>query len=368
MTVEQSAKSNRWGQLASLFRGPESAKLTLRDRWKFLLTRKQSPAHKQNLLHERACQETLFGVPLGISIKYASAVVNLGRNGGYLNCLVPIVVAECGGYLKDHAVNTEGIFRVNGSSKRVRQLQDLFNTGPAYGMDIAWEDFSIHDVANLFRRYLNCLPEPVISPHLYLLFRKAYSEHQDSEDAQIMAFQSLLPHLPRPNQILLLYLVNLLAYFAERQETTRMNAGNLATIFQPCVLAHPSHLFRPEEYRYSSLVVEHLIKYSNRLKVPPRHSIPLPPHQSVVEYDYTHKVTKTIPNDMDHRGTSNQPPLSQLRRSLSLGKRRAIRKSSVTVGILQNAPESSGSCPMPAKSITRSVTLPGKHRRRTQEL
>ncbi|KAK9712147.1 GTPase activating protein (GAP) for Rho1p [Basidiobolus ranarum] len=369
MVVEQRVKQNRWEQFASLFKSSESVKPNLRDRWKILLSRKHT-VNKQTPHQERASHEPLFGAPLSTSTKYAATVVNLGRNGGYLNCLVPIVVAECGTYLKKNGIDTKGIFRINGSTKRVGQLQELFNAGPLYGRNASWNGYTVHDVANLLRRYLNCLPEPVISPHLYFLFREAYKTHEENGEMQLQAFQNLLSYLPRPNQSLLLYLMNLLAYFAEHQETTLMDADNLATIFQPCILAHPSHTLQPMEYRYSSLVVRRLIEHSNQLKVPPHHDIPLP-LQPVIEYDYSPKIMKEKKIEMFSLNPLPTPPLNQLSRSLSLGKRKYTKKPSLmrsdSQTFLQIVQESSDSYQFKMMNVKRSATLPGKQRKMTQE-
>ena len=42
---------------------------------------------------------------------------------------VPIIVGRCGSYLKQKA-DIEGIFRVSGSAKRMRDLQAIFDEGP----------------------------------------------------------------------------------------------------------------------------------------------------------------------------------------------------------------------------------------------
>jgi len=44
--------------------------------------------------------------------------------------VIPVVVAKCGLYLKEHGTEVEGAFRISGSSKRMRELQTLFDTGP----------------------------------------------------------------------------------------------------------------------------------------------------------------------------------------------------------------------------------------------
>lgn len=56
-----------------------------------------------------------------------------GGRLGYGNAdsrIIPVVVAKCGLYLKEHATEVEGAFRVSGSSKRMRELQTIFDTGP----------------------------------------------------------------------------------------------------------------------------------------------------------------------------------------------------------------------------------------------
>lgn len=43
---------------------------------------------------------------------------------------IPVVVAKCGLYLKEHATEVEGTFRISGSTKRMRELQTVFDNGP----------------------------------------------------------------------------------------------------------------------------------------------------------------------------------------------------------------------------------------------
>ena len=83
--------------------------------------------------------------------------------------VIPIVVAKCGLYLKDNATEVEGVFRISGSAKRMRDLQEIFDTGPKvcllglsgsdeadwqYGKNMDWKTlpYTPHDVATIFRR------------------------------------------------------------------------------------------------------------------------------------------------------------------------------------------------------------------------
>jgi hypothetical protein len=43
---------------------------------------------------------------------------------------IPVVVAKCGLHLKEEATEVEGTFRISGSAKRLKELQDLFDMGP----------------------------------------------------------------------------------------------------------------------------------------------------------------------------------------------------------------------------------------------
>ncbi|KAK5960965.1 GTPase-activating protein SAC7 PWA37_001487 [Arxiozyma heterogenica] len=113
----------------------------------------------------------VFGVSLSDSLSAASAevivqseLVSFGR--------IPIVVAKCGAFLKSNGLETSGIFRIAGNSKRVKELQYIFSHGPDYGSKFNnWDGYSVHDVASLLRRFLNNLQEPLIPLSLYEDFR-----------------------------------------------------------------------------------------------------------------------------------------------------------------------------------------------------
>ncbi|CCC71534.1 hypothetical protein NCAS_0H02240 [Naumovozyma castellii] len=114
----------------------------------------------------------IFGVPLDKSLQHAHAKVVVQTDLLKLGD-IPVVVAKCGAYLKAHGLKTNGIFRKAGNNKRVKELQAIFSTPPEYGFEFSdWDNYTIHDVATLLRRYLNNLTEPLISLNLYDAFRK----------------------------------------------------------------------------------------------------------------------------------------------------------------------------------------------------
>ena len=78
------------------------------------------------------------------------------------------------------ATTTEGIFRLSGSAKRIKELQHIFDTPPSYGKKLTWVGYSVHDAANILRRYLNHLPDPVIPVQWYDQFRSIHGKRLNS--------------------------------------------------------------------------------------------------------------------------------------------------------------------------------------------
>jgi len=173
------------------------------------------------------------------------------------------------------ATNVEGIFRLSGSEKRIKELKLAFDSPDRYGKGLDWAGYTVHDAANVLRRYLNNLPEPIVPLDLYDQFRKPLVGHtkeavgdqdgpqlQDDFDANkaIVTYQHLITELPPLNRQLLLYILDLLAVFASKSDENRMTSANLAAIFQPGILSHPDHDMKPEQYRLSQDVLIFLIE------------------------------------------------------------------------------------------------------------
>ncbi|KND92144.1 Rho-GTPase-activating protein 5 [Tolypocladium ophioglossoides CBS 100239] len=237
----------------------------------------------------------IFGIPLRQSITYANVAISLVDENGrsYIYGYVPIVVAKCGVFLKEKggwepAVQTcvptgiEGIFRLSGSEKRIKELKSIFDSPDRHGKGLVWDSYTVHDAANVLRRYLNDLPEPVVPLDLYERFRDplrgatkqavgdADGPHfvdNFDENAAIEKYQQLITELPPLNRQLLLYILDLLAVFAAKSVENRMNPQNLAAIFQPGMLSHPAHAMAPEEYRLNQCVLIFLIQHQDHFLI-----------------------------------------------------------------------------------------------------
>ncbi|CAG8584814.1 18335_t:CDS:10 [Dentiscutata erythropus] len=278
----------------------------------------------------------IFGVDLAEGIEYARVPICMAGPDGkqYIYGYIPTIVAKCGMFLKEQgfgnknpknhagvdtfATTTEGIFRLSGSAKRIKELQTIFDSPPVYGKTLTWVGYSVHDAANVLRRYLNHLPDKVIPLVWYDKFRAVHVSYKDA-GALVENYQRLIQSLPKENQHLLLYILDLLAVFSSKSSQNLMPSKNLASIFQPGILSHPDHDMDPEQYKLSQEVVEFLIDYQNYFLM----SLPNPDHDiPVIEPIRTRNIdpdTDTMslmePYDL------NNVPITQLplrRSSLSL--------------------------------------------------
>ncbi|KAI7949331.1 hypothetical protein MJO28_008152 [Puccinia striiformis f. sp. tritici] len=199
----------------------------------------------------------VFGTKLEDSLQTASVAISMigSDQKAYIYGFIPVVVAKCGLYLKENGTHIEGIFRISGSTKRMKELQAIFDDPPFYGKDLDWKSnpnhspdqhdtlesdlkpyFTIHDAANVLRRYLMCLPEPLISQSMYEDLKDVLKKFEADKPKQIKLFKSLLSTSIKPStQYLLLYLLDLLSVFANRSDQNLMTANNLAVVFQPAL-------------------------------------------------------------------------------------------------------------------------------------
>lgn len=220
-------------------------------------------------------EHPVFGKPLKESLKRASVQISTANANGdlYVWGYIPVVVAKCGLHLKETATEVEGTFRVNGSAKRMRDLQAAFEKPPRFGKDLDWkkEHYTTHDVASVFRRYLTQMPEPVIPHHMYHDFRNALAKKPFNKEEVIATYKHLIQRMPRANQYLLLYVLDLLSVFARKSDKNLMTAANLAVIFRPGLISHPDHELSPSEHQLSQQVLEFLIAHQDwfLLDIPP---------------------------------------------------------------------------------------------------
>ena len=178
------------------------------------------------------------------------------------------------------ATEVPGTFRVNGSNKRMRELQQAFETPPRvrvnppplplsplthpqYGKDLDWkqETYTTHDVASVFRRYLTQMPEPVIPYDLYHDFRDALAKQPNTHEQVVTTYKRLLRQMPPPNQYLLLYVLDLLSVFARKSDKNLMTAESECHNFAP-LLPSQRNTSREEAYEGRDAIIIELCAHA----------------------------------------------------------------------------------------------------------
>lgn len=198
------------------------------------------------------------------------------------------------------ATNIEGVFRIGGSEKRMKELTEVFDTPPSYGRNVDWSRYSVHDAASLLRRYLNQMPEPIIPLDLYAEFRNVITSDRFEQNSAVRTYRLLITSCPPANQYLLLYVLDLLAVFAHKSDVNKMSANNLAIIFQPGLLSHPSIMQSKDEHQVAIRVLGFLITHQQHfvLALSPPPPPNLQPEQLTVARPVANDVT-IYPSDSD---------------------------------------------------------------------
>lgn len=154
--------------------------------------RKPSPSYLNDVNNSSNSNKVIFGVSLQESVNCACATIQI-RDKNNQNAVgrIPVIVANCARFLKKDATRVEGIFRLSGSARRIKELQAILtDPNQNYGKDLDWSPYTVHDAANLLRRYLNYLPEPIIPLDFYNKFREPLDN-----------YPSIVEHLQGKNAI-----------------------------------------------------------------------------------------------------------------------------------------------------------------------
>jgi hypothetical protein len=219
------------------------------------------------LFSKKDKKKEVFGVPLISSLEYA--FVYIDPNDNCNNKKIPIVVYECINFIKKNGMTKEGIFRVNGSERRINSCLNVFNESAGYGFGYDFEGMNVFDVASLLKLYIRQLPEPLIPFCLYNTFLDVIKYIPDTNE-KVKAFQYLFMLLPSAHLILLEILLEFLSEITEYYEQNHMNSHNLACIFAPNLLrskeSTPTNtnnitFTSSDEYEIALQVVEFLIDH-----------------------------------------------------------------------------------------------------------
>uniref|UniRef100_A0A8C4ZFI9 Myosin IXb n=1 Tax=Gadus morhua TaxID=8049 RepID=A0A8C4ZFI9_GADMO len=147
---------------------------------------------------------------------------------------VPQVLEMLLVYVEMNGLDTEGIYRKSGSACRARELHQILETNPETA---SLENYPIHTITGLVKRWLRELPEPLMTFNLYNDFLHAAELPEKSE--RIRAIYQKVDELPESNYSTLERLIFHLVKVAKEEVHNRMTASSLAIVFAPCIMRSP---------------------------------------------------------------------------------------------------------------------------------
>lgn len=141
---------------------------------------------------------------------------------------IPPVVQQTVEYLRQHALDSEGIFRRTANASVLKATQQRFNEGEEVNF-VELEDVTV--AAVILKTFLRELHEPILTYELYEPIIKLHG--QEKERQIVEARRMLTEELPDNNYQVLKYILDLLVEVAAHSEKNLMTTQNLAICFGP---------------------------------------------------------------------------------------------------------------------------------------
>ncbi|CAK9436503.1 uncharacterized protein LODBEIA_P10610 [Lodderomyces beijingensis] len=211
----------------------------------------------------------VFGVDLSFLTRKYGADSDLGVGPSKLR--IPIVVDDVINSLKQKDMSVEGIFRLNGNIKRLRELTDEINQNPSKSPDFTTQ--SAVQLAALMKKWLRELPVPLLTFSFYDLWISSQHEPPEVRKRVLQLTYCLLPRDHRNLLEVLLYFFSWVASFAEIDEESgsKMDTHNLATVIAPNILIskQSSQTEQGDNYFLAIEVVNQLIEQHEELSIIP---------------------------------------------------------------------------------------------------
>ncbi|XP_027875163.1 unconventional myosin-IXb isoform X2 [Xiphophorus couchianus] len=144
---------------------------------------------------------------------------------------VPKVVEMLLMHVELNGLYTEGIYRKSGAACRAKELHQILQTDPE---NACLDNYPIHTITGLVKRWLRELPEPLITFSLYNDFLHAAELPENQE--RIRAVYQKVDELPPANYNTLERLIFHLVKVAKEEKHNKMSPTSLAIVFAPCIL------------------------------------------------------------------------------------------------------------------------------------
>ncbi|KAG6910846.1 hypothetical protein DXG01_007161 [Tephrocybe rancida] len=207
------------------------------------------------------------------------------------------------------------------------------------------------------------MPEPVIPYDMYHSFRDALERPNYNENNVISTYQQLIKQMPRPNQHLLLYVLDLLSVFAQKSDKNLMTASNLAVIFRPGLISHPHHEMSPNEFELSQNVLQFLIAHQDHFML----DIPPPPKGAVKSLKQSMEDVVAVPSSDEESSNIGPGGWKLVNKSRPPMPRRRTTTSKEDIGGSAEGPRSPMSA-VPESPLSERADTRGEGMKRSRTL
>ncbi|RVE56821.1 hypothetical protein OJAV_G00224900 [Oryzias javanicus] len=156
------------------------------------------------------------------------------RSGG---ALIPPVMAQTVQYLQLKGLRTEGLFRRSVQVQIIKDVQKLYNRGPAWsrffwnpsGKPVNFEVYqNVHVPAVILKAFLRELPEPLLTFRLYNRVQEILGVESS---LRVSRCKQLVEGLPEVNGAVLKFLLGFLHRVSQEILFNRMSSSHLACVF-----------------------------------------------------------------------------------------------------------------------------------------
>ncbi|XP_064208801.1 stAR-related lipid transfer protein 13 isoform X2 [Anguilla rostrata] len=159
--------------------------------------------------------KNIFGVPL---------IVHVQRTGQPL----PLSLQQALRYLRSQCLDQVGLFRKSGVKSRIQALRQMNESSPD---DVAYEDQSAYDVADMVKQFFRDLPEPLLTSKLGETFLHIYQ--YVPKDQRLQAVQAAIMLMSDENREVLQTLLCFLSDVTSSVEENQMTPMNIAVCLAP---------------------------------------------------------------------------------------------------------------------------------------
>ncbi|KAG0367986.1 Rho GTPase activation protein [Gamsiella multidivaricata] len=146
---------------------------------------------------------------------------------------LPKVIQDCIGNLIANGLYVEGLFRRSPSSAMLKQVRAAYDRGNPVDLS----EYDVHISAVLLKLFLRELPEPIFPVSVYAKLQQQKRGEQTKTVLEFIRTEVIL-EVTHINLVLMMEVFRLLKMVADRHESNKMTAYNLALVMTPNMVRH----------------------------------------------------------------------------------------------------------------------------------